>query len=108
MKTAEQIRADGRAMTPTHLERISHVFRNEIGGLYEFVAATIEQQHPHARQDPAGYVELDSDREYSAWLEQLQPDDFHTSGMPTARVLALAHAWMIHTLADQPRQRARR
>lgn len=47
MKTAPEIRAAGEAMTCESVEHIAKVFRTEIGGAYEVVAAQIERDHRH-------------------------------------------------------------
>lgn len=68
MKTAEQIRLEGRQLTTRELTAIGQKFR-AIGGAYELVAAAIEQQHPHARPDAT----LPSDEDFADWLASLNP-----------------------------------
>lgn len=45
MKTATQIRAEGEALTPEAVALIAAKFREEIGGVYEVIAARIELDH---------------------------------------------------------------
>lgn len=43
--TVESVRRDGEAMTAEYRDRIAEKFRTEIGGVYNFVAERIEQDH---------------------------------------------------------------
>ena len=47
MKTASDIRAEGQTITRAEVEEIDRKFRTEIGGVYEYVGASIRQQHSH-------------------------------------------------------------
>jgi hypothetical protein len=45
---AARIEADGHAMTPSYRDSIAAKFREEIGGVYLFVAARIVADHSEA------------------------------------------------------------
>lgn len=45
MITVESVTRDGLAMTAQYRDAIALKFRTEIGGVYNFVAARIEQDH---------------------------------------------------------------
>lgn len=45
---ADRIEADGHAMTAGYRDRTAAKFREEIGGVYLFVAARIVADHPDA------------------------------------------------------------
>lgn len=40
-----RIQSEGAAITPEYVQHITDKFRNEIGGVYAYVAACIESDH---------------------------------------------------------------
>lgn len=50
MKSAEEMRAEGAAMTAAAVAHIAAKFRTEIGGVYGFVAMCIEVDHAGAQR----------------------------------------------------------
>lgn len=106
MKTAEDIREEGRTMSHEYLGHIVRKFREGIGGVYEVVAAAIEQQHAHVLPD--GYIELDSDRAFTAWLDSIDQLTFNASGMTTTEAVVLAHRHLVPDLSDHPTTQPRK
>lgn len=45
---AERIRLEGQSITGEQVVRIAAKFRNEIGGVYDYIAAHVENDHPEA------------------------------------------------------------